>query len=113
MTHDHVETFLTVITYGSITAAAERLFVSQSTVSARIQQLEEELNNGTFYKRMLPASDAVLWNIAQKCAETRKVLSTEFSMTGADGQPLHMIADVDFVDDELGDVKCILSIRKK
>ena len=43
MKHDHVETFLTVITYGSITAAAERLFVSQSTVSARIQQLEEEL----------------------------------------------------------------------
>lgn len=77
------------------------------------QQFEEELNNGTFYKRMLPASDAVLWNIAQKCAETRKVLSTEFSMTGADGQPLHVIADADFVDDELGDVKCILSMRKK
>lgn len=43
MTQEHVETFLTVITYGSISAAAERLYISQSTVSARIQQLEQEL----------------------------------------------------------------------
>lgn len=45
MTHEHVETFLAVVTYGSISAAAQRLFLSQSTVSSRIQQLEEELGS--------------------------------------------------------------------
>lgn len=43
MTYEHIETFLTVIVCGNITAAARKLFVSQSTVSSRIQQLEEEL----------------------------------------------------------------------
>ena len=43
MTQEHVETFLTVVTYGSITAAASHLYLSQSTVSARIRQMEEEL----------------------------------------------------------------------
>ena len=45
MTHEHVETFLAVVAYGSISAAAQRLFLSQSTVSSRIQQLEEELGS--------------------------------------------------------------------
>ncbi len=43
MTQEHVETFLAVVTYGSISAAAGYLYLSQSTVSARIQQMEEEL----------------------------------------------------------------------
>ena len=43
MTYEQIETFLTVITYGNISAAAKKLFVSQSTVSSRIQLLEEEL----------------------------------------------------------------------
>lgn len=44
MTLEHVETFLTVVSYGSITAAADSLFISQSTVSNRIQLLERELD---------------------------------------------------------------------
>ena len=43
MTYEQIETFLTTITYGSITAAAKYLYVSQSTISSRIQQLEAEL----------------------------------------------------------------------
>ncbi|MBQ1492452.1 MAG: LysR family transcriptional regulator, partial [Blautia sp.] len=43
MTYEQIETFLTVVTLGSITAASTELFVSQSTVSARIQSLEAEL----------------------------------------------------------------------
>ena len=43
MTYEQIETFLTAITYGSITAAAKHLYVSQSTISSRIQQLESEL----------------------------------------------------------------------
>ena len=43
MTYEQIETFLTIITYGTISSAAKHLFVSQSTVSSRIQLLEEEL----------------------------------------------------------------------
>ncbi len=43
MTYEQIETFLTTITYGSISAAAKYLYVSQSTISSRIQQLETEL----------------------------------------------------------------------
>lgn len=43
MNYDHIETFLTVVVTGNITAAAKKLFISQSTVSTRIQQLEQEL----------------------------------------------------------------------
>ncbi len=44
MTYEQIETFLTAITYGSISAAAKHLYVSQSTISSRIQQLETELD---------------------------------------------------------------------
>ena len=43
MNYEHIETFLAVVNEGSINSAAEHLYVSQSTVSTRIQQLEEEL----------------------------------------------------------------------
>ena len=43
MTYEQIETFLTTISYSSISAAAKYLYVSQSTVSTRIQQLESEL----------------------------------------------------------------------
>lgn len=77
------------------------------------QQLEEELNTGSFYKRLISGNDNMLWNIAQSCAEEKKVITTEFEMNGADAKKLEVIVDADYVDDELGDVKCILSIRKK
>lgn len=38
-----IETFLTAVAYGTISEAAERLYISQGTASARIAQLEEEL----------------------------------------------------------------------
>ena len=43
MTYEQIETFMAVMTYGSITGASSFLHVSQSTVSTRIQQLEDEL----------------------------------------------------------------------
>jgi LysR family transcriptional regulator, flagellar master operon regulator len=43
-------TFLTVIATGSFVAASQRLHVTQSTVSARIQRLEEQLGASLFVR---------------------------------------------------------------
>lgn len=43
MTFEQIETFLNIIESGNISKASEVLFVSQSTISSRIQMLEEEL----------------------------------------------------------------------
>ena len=51
MTYEQIETFLTVLTYGNISAAAENLRVVQSTVSTRIRQLEEELGTPLFIRQ--------------------------------------------------------------
>lgn len=76
------------------------------------QQLEEELNTGEFCSGMIPAGKSVLRNIAQQCTQTKENTTAEFSMKGRDGKTLRVVVDADYVDDELGDVKCILSLRK-
>lgn len=43
MRYEEIEAFLAIYEYGSIRAAAERLFVNQATMSERIQTLENEL----------------------------------------------------------------------
>lgn len=43
MTYEQIESFLTIVNYGNISAAADHLYVSQSTISSRIQALETEL----------------------------------------------------------------------
>lgn len=43
MTYEQVESFLAAVTCGNISAAADYLYVTQSTVSSRIQALEKEL----------------------------------------------------------------------
>ena len=44
MKQDDIETFLTLNKTGSLTKAAETLYVSQPTVSHRLKDLEEELD---------------------------------------------------------------------
>lgn len=43
MNREGIETFLAVLETGTVTAAASRLFVTQATVSKRLDQLEEEV----------------------------------------------------------------------
>jgi len=43
-------TFLTVVAAGNFVSAAERLHVTQSTVSARIHTLEEQLGCSLFVR---------------------------------------------------------------
>ena len=44
MTRAEIQAFLAVVEYGSISRAADELFLRQSTLSGRIQTLENELN---------------------------------------------------------------------
>ncbi len=48
---DHIKTFLEIATTGSFQLAAEKLHVTQSTVSARIKALEEQLNRSLFVRK--------------------------------------------------------------
>jgi len=77
------------------------------------QQMIDELNANTFYKRLVPTNENVLWKAAQKCAESKESTSAEMKIRCKDGRLLGVIVDVDYVDDELGDVRCILSMRIK
>ena len=43
MTHWEIKTFLEIVKYKSISKAAQKLFLTQSTVSHRLNILEEEL----------------------------------------------------------------------
>lgn len=51
MNYDEVFTFLEIIKQGSITKAAEALYISQGTASARMQSLEESLGITLFYRQ--------------------------------------------------------------
>lgn len=50
MTYEQVESFLAVVTTGNFSAAAEYLYVSQSTISNRILLLERELGTALFLR---------------------------------------------------------------
>jgi len=47
----NIKTFLQVVKDGNLSTASKNLYVSQSTVSSRIKQLEQELNMTLFYRQ--------------------------------------------------------------
>lgn len=51
MRREEIETFLAVAEHGTIAAAAERLFISQSTASARIAALERDVGRPLLNRR--------------------------------------------------------------
>lgn len=51
MTQDMVETFLMILKYRNITAAAQSLYTSQSTVSHRLRLLEQEVGAQLFVRQ--------------------------------------------------------------
>ncbi len=77
------------------------------------QELEEEFNSRGFCKRLQNGGDKKLWKLALRCSEEKRSMKKEFVMTNGNGAALNIIVDAEPIDDELGDVRCILSIRKK
>jgi DNA-binding transcriptional LysR family regulator len=53
---EQARTFLSIVSHGSFLEAAQHLHLTQSTVSARIQRLEEELNARLFVRNRAGAS---------------------------------------------------------
>lgn len=68
MKFDHLNTFRQVAHTGSFTRAAQKLFVTQPTVTQHIQFLEKELNEQLFYRsksdtRLTPAGRMLLKSV--------------------------------------------------
>ena len=51
MNRNDIEAFLTIAEYGSITAAAKHLYIGQTTLSAKIRSLENELHATLFLRK--------------------------------------------------------------
>ena len=51
LTREAIESFLATVRLQSVSEAANALFVSQSTISHRLQVLEAELNTKLFYRQ--------------------------------------------------------------
>lgn len=51
MTHGEIECFLAIYRYKTITLAAEKLFITQPSLSARLKTLEKELGGPLFNRR--------------------------------------------------------------
>ena len=51
MNYDEINTFLTVIEYGSIAKAAQAMYIEQGTASKRIHLLEEQLGVQLFFRK--------------------------------------------------------------
>lgn len=82
MTYEQIESFLAIVTHGSISAASKELFVSQSTISNRIQQLESEIGTELIirqkgYRRIKLTSQGMAFiSIAHRWALLLKEIKT-------------------------------------
>jgi DNA-binding transcriptional LysR family regulator len=92
MNTEHARTFLAVADAGSFVAAAERLHVTQSTVSARIRTLEDTLRCRLFVRNK---SGASLTNEGGRFLKHANVMVRTFEQARQDiGLPKHFRARV-------------------
>lgn len=90
MNNRQLESFLAIVQFGSFAAAAERLHVTQSTVSARIQELEGDLGISLFDRSHrqihLTSKGRMLVGYAEQISdilgEIREQLASDNSVTG-------------------------------
>lgn len=90
------KTFLTVVYCGSFALAAERLYVSQTTVTARIKNLEEQLGARLFVRSaagvsLAPAGERFIPHAQQLLATWQDALRTMSEQEG--GVPLRLAAE--------------------
>lgn len=84
MSIDHIESFLYVVEYKSIHKAAQALFLTQPTISARIKALEENLGTKLFMRngRSLKLTEQGEYFIpyAQSIVQTYRTSQVQFQL---------------------------------
>ena len=89
MTYEQIEAFIAIMTYGTITSASNFLHISQSTVSARIQMLEDELG-ATLLIRHKGQRNVELTSYGQAFLP----LASQWSSVFRDSRNLRTLADI-------------------
>ncbi len=86
---DQVKTFLQVAAHGSFLEAASRVHVTQSTVSARIQNLEQALGARLFIRNR---AGAILTPAGRRFLRHAKTLGRTYAQAGHDvGRPRRLL----------------------
>lgn len=101
MTIEEIDAFLAVVEYGTLSAAAERLFISQSTISQRIKRLETELQMTLFVRQqgqrsaVLTPAGAGLVPMAQQWSSLWRDM---YSLRQMDKQMALVVGSVDMLN---------------
>ncbi|HHW37947.1 MAG TPA: LysR family transcriptional regulator [Bacillales bacterium] len=108
MNIDHIEAFVYVFLLGSINRASEALYLTQPSVSARIQTLERELNTKLFNregkqlslsdkgKQFLPYAQKILQTYQEAKIHLQKntIVHTELNVACAPSVATHLVPDM-------------------
>lgn len=101
MTIEEIDAFLAVVEYGTLSLAAEKLFISQSTISQRLKRLEHELGTSLFVRQqgqrsaVLTASGAELVPIAQQWSSLWRDM---YSLNASSAKTQVTIGSVDLIN---------------
>lgn len=101
MTIEEIDAFLAVVEYGTLSLAADKLFISQSTISQRLKRLESELGIKLFLRQQgqrstaLTSSGADLVPMAQQWSSLWRDM---YSLNASSGRTMISVGSVDLVN---------------
>ncbi len=98
-----LQTFLAILETGSLARASERLHVGQSTVTARLQRLEQEIGQNLFHRSksgvMLTAAGLKFRRYAEAMTDLWQQARQETSMPAGVSSVFNLGCDIDFWSD--------------
>ena len=77
------------------------------------EELQQELNEGTFYQRLDESARQQLWKITMDSEEERKGFRFPFRMKNAVGEQVELYVKTDYVHDAYSDVEYIIMLRQE
>ncbi len=98
-----LQTFLAILETGSLARASERLHVGQSTVTARLQRLEQEIGQNLFHRNksgvLLTAAGLKFRRYAEAMTDLWQQARQETSMPAGISSVFNLGCDIDFWSD--------------
>ena len=94
MTHAGIECFLAICRHKTGSAAAQALYITQPSLSARLKLLEQELGSPLFYRHKgcremtLTATGKAFYELALECAEARLAVAGQMNLLRHPAYPL-------------------------